>query len=112
MCFSTFFLELIQYLFVGFVDDLGFQRGDVDSGSPFGLVPHGFADDGQGDAFIVGDACPRMAGYVCGERQSQADVASQVFQVAVDECQCFVALLGDVPVGLTDDGKKIRRGDG
>ena len=69
-----------------------------------GVVPHAFADDGDGNVHVTGNACSVMSGDISGERHLQAYHAADSLQRTVYVLLHTLILAVFRPVSLTDDG--------
>ena len=99
------FSETIKNVAVGVVYFIGLYRREIYLRGVLGVVPHGLADDANGDILLFGSRGPRMARNIHGERSGDAGKSTNLFKVAVD-AEHSVEILAALGAVFADDDRK------
>ena len=77
--FKTIDNHIVRLVYLGNLDG-----GEVDLRGYFGVMPHGTADDVEGDLVGLGDAGPAVARHIEGQGSGELEVRGEPPQMAVD----------------------------
>ena len=94
---------------VGSIHHRCIKRSEVNTGSPFRIVPHGLADSGNGDILTFGYTGPTVAGNISGQGNGQFKQHAYFLQFVIHQMLRILILPPRILSVILNDRQQVGR---